>query len=155
MARIPLLALVGLLSLSLFGMGRQAETPASAGLNSRLVGAWEVESLREQGIGKNLLTFSSDGTFFRSGDTHPTLSGGHGAWMQVSATAYHGSYVALRFDAAGKWIGYARNRLLIEVNADGASFTGVAKTSTRDLDDKEIKTGETRLRGRKIEVESP
>ena len=32
-----------------------------------LVGAWIVTASRPAGVGKNLLTFSSDGTFFRSG----------------------------------------------------------------------------------------
>jgi hypothetical protein len=30
-----------------------------------LVGAWIVTASRPAGVGKNLLTFSSDGTFFR------------------------------------------------------------------------------------------
>src|SRR5450830_17675 len=47
--------------------------------NRGLIGAWIVTASRPAGVGKNLLTFSSDGTFFRSGDTHPVLSGGHGA----------------------------------------------------------------------------
>ena len=51
--------------------------------NRGLVGAWIVTASRPAGVGKNLLTFSSDGTFFRSGDTHPVLSGAHGAWKRV------------------------------------------------------------------------
>lgn len=47
--------------------------------NRSLIGAWIVTASRPAGVGKNLLTFSSDGTFFRSGDTHPLLSGGHGS----------------------------------------------------------------------------
>ncbi len=33
--------------------------------SQNLVGAWEVTVSRPGGVGKNLLTFSSDGTFFR------------------------------------------------------------------------------------------
>src|SRR3989442_10351100 len=52
-------------------------SPIRIGTSSpTLVGAWEVTASRARGIGKNLLTFSSDATFFRSGDTHPVLSGG-------------------------------------------------------------------------------
>ena len=43
--------------------------------NRGLVGAWIVTASRPVGVGKNLLTVSSDGTFFRSGDTHPVLRG--------------------------------------------------------------------------------
>ena len=54
-----------------------------------LVGAWEVTASRARGVGKNLLTFSSDGTFFRSGDTHPVLSGAHGAWKVIEPNLYN------------------------------------------------------------------
>jgi hypothetical protein len=80
-----------------------------------LVGAWEVTARRATGVRKNLLTFSSDGTFFRSGDTHPVLSGGHGAWKQVAPNLYQASYVAFTFDASGKWIGVNRNNLEVRV----------------------------------------
>src|SRR6266498_5475465 len=70
-----------------------------------LVGAWEVTASRARGVGKNLLTFSSDGTFFRSGDTHPVLSGGHGAWKRAGAGEFEAAYLAFRFDQSGKWIG--------------------------------------------------
>src|SRR5690242_11506029 len=76
--------------------------------NRGLVGAWEVTASRPQGVGKNLLTFSSDGTFFRSGDTHPVLSGGHGAWKRMPDGSYDATYVAFRFDDARKWIGSTR-----------------------------------------------
>jgi len=56
-----------------------------------LVGAWEVTATRARGVGKNLLTFSSDGTFYRSGDTHPVLSGAHGAWKSVGPNTYEAS----------------------------------------------------------------
>jgi hypothetical protein len=65
---------------------------------SPLIGAWLVTSERGRGVGKNLLTFSSDGTFFRSGDTHPTLSGGHGAWKQLTPHEFEATYIAFRFD---------------------------------------------------------
>ena len=67
------------------GCASSAVTRRGAGSETSqgLVGAWAVTASRPAGVGKNLLTFSSDGTFFRSGDTHPVLSGAHGAWKQV------------------------------------------------------------------------
>jgi hypothetical protein len=59
--------------------GGCASVRSSPDASGGLVGAWIVTASRPAGVGKNLLTFSSDGTFFRSGDTHPVLSGGHGA----------------------------------------------------------------------------
>jgi len=47
-----------------------------------------------------------------------------------------------------KWIGSTKTRIHIIAGPGDNEFTGVAKVSTRDLQDKEIGTSETRL-GRK------
>src|SRR5882672_10121786 len=60
-----------------------ASPQPSAETTGGLVGARIVTASRPAGVGKNLLTFSSDGTFFRSGDTHPVLSGAHGTWKRA------------------------------------------------------------------------
>ena len=119
-----------------------------------LVGAWIVAASRPAGVGKNLLTFSSDGTFFRSGDTHPVLSGGHGAWKRVSDREFDATYIAFRFDQSGKWIGSTKTQIRIIPGPRPNEFTGTAKVSTRDLQDDEIGISETRLEGKRIEVES-
>ena len=111
-----------------------------------LVGAWAVTASRPAGVGKNLLTFSSDGTFFRSGDTHPVLSGAHD--REFDAT-----YIAFRFDENRTWIGSTKTRIRIIAGPGDNEFTGVAKVSTRDLQDKEVGTSESRLQGKRIQVE--
>jgi hypothetical protein len=118
-----------------------------------LVGAWEVTASRARGVGKNLLTFSSDGTFFRSGDTHPVLSGGHGAWKLVGPNQYNASYVAFSFDKDGKWIGVNRNNLQLSLSPDGNEFKGTVKSSSRDLQDNEISTASSPLAGKRIQVQ--
>ncbi len=126
----------------------------STGGNSQgLVGAWIVTASRPPGVGKNLLTFSSDGTFFRSGDTHPVLSGGHGAWKRVGDREFDATYIAFRFDQNGKWIGSTKTRIHIISGPGDNEFTGVAKVSTRDLKDDEIGTSEVRLEGKRIQAE--
>ena len=118
-----------------------------------LVGAWIVTVSRPAGVGKNLLTFSSDGTFFRSGDTHPVLSGAHGAWKRVGDKEFDATYIAFRFDQNGKWIGSTVTRIRIVPGPSGNDFAGVAKVSTRDLQDKEVGSAEVRLEGKRIQVE--
>jgi hypothetical protein len=118
-----------------------------------LVGAWIVTASRPAGVGKNLLTFSSDGTFFRSGDTHPVLSGGHGAWKRVGDREFDATYIAFRFDPDRKWIGSTRTRIHIVSGPGDDEFSGMAKVSTRDLQDAEIGTSEVRLEGKRIRVE--
>ncbi len=128
--------------------------PISTGETSRgLIGAWIVTASRPAGVGKNLLTFSSDGTFFRSGDTHPVLSGAHGAWKRVGDKEFDATYIAFRFDENRKWIGSTKTRIHIVAGPGDNEFTGVAKVSTLDLQDKEVATSETRLEGKRIQVE--
>jgi hypothetical protein len=118
-----------------------------------LVGAWIVTASRPAGVGKNLLTFSSDGTFFRSGDTHPVLSGGHGAWKRVGDREFDATYIAFRFDENRKWVGSTKTQIHIIPGPGHNEFSGVAKVSTRDLQDKEVVKSEVRLDGKRIQVE--
>ena len=133
-------------------VGCAAPGPSSE-TGGTLVGAWLVTVSRPGGVGKNMLTFSSDGTFFRSGDTHPVLSGAHGAWKRVGDREFHLTYVAFRFDQGGKWIGSQFVRAHLILSPDGNEFTGKAKVSTRDLQDKEIASSEVTPVGRRIQVE--
>jgi len=118
-----------------------------------LVGAWIITAHRARGVGKNLLTFSSDGTFFRSGDTHPVYSGGHGAWKRLGDREFDATYIAFRFDQNGKWIGSNKVRIHIVQGPGANEFTAATKTSTRDLQDNEISAAEGRLSGKRIQVE--
>jgi len=148
--------LLGLLTAGIIaGCTASAVTRQDAAVetNRGLVGAWIVTASRPGGVGKNLLTFSSDGTFFRSGDTHPVLSGAHGTWKRVGDKEFHATYIAFRFDQSGKWIGTTKTRIHIIPGPGDDEFTGVAKVSTRDLEDKEVATSETRLAGKRIQVE--
>jgi hypothetical protein len=121
--------------------------------NRGLIGAWIVTASRPGGVGKNLLTFSSDGTFFRSGDTHPVLSGAHGAWKRVGDREFDATYIAFRFDQNGKWIGSNKTRIRITQGPGDDEFTGVAKVSVLDLNGKEERASESRLEGKRIQVE--
>jgi hypothetical protein len=120
---------------------------------SGLVGAWLVSASRPGGEGVVLLTFTSDGTFFRSGDTHPTLSVAHGAWKRASSGDFEGTYVALRFDENRKFVGTQKTRLRITQGPGANEFTGLAKVSVLDVGGKEEKTSETKLAGKRIQVE--
>jgi len=152
--------LVVIASVAVLSSCANLESSTSAGSATRvaaagptLVGAWEVTASRARGVGKNLLTFSSDGTFFRSGDTHPVLSGAHGAWKLVGPNLYHASYVSFSFDQSGKWTGINRNNLQLSLGPDGNEFTGTVKSSNRDLQENEVSAGTSPLAGRRIQVQ--
>ena len=149
MSKVRLLLLCVLTAVLFAGCAPIASTGETSG---GLVGAWIVTASRPAGVGKNLLPLS-DGTFFRSGDTHPVLSGAHGAWKRVGDREFDATYIAFRFDQSGKWIGSTKTRIHIVAGPGGNEFSGVAKVSTLDLQDKEVGTSETRLEGNRIQVE--
>ena len=150
---MPVRALAGFAIVIVLSSCAAIEPPRAAAPGPTLVGAWEVTSNRTRGVGKNLLTFSSDGTFFRSGDSHPVLSGAHGAWKLVSPNVYEASYVAFSFDATGKWSGVNRNNLRLTVAPDGNEFTGSVKSSNRDLQETVLSAGTATLVGKRIQVQ--
>jgi hypothetical protein len=145
-----------LIAAVLAGCASPGPTPhqnAAVEANRGLVGAWIVTASRARGAGKNLLTFSSDGTFFRSGDTHPIYSGGHGAWKRVGDKEFEATYIAFNFDQSGKWIGSNKVRLHIIQGPGDNEFTAATKASRRDLQDDEMSAAQGRLTGKRIEVE--
>ncbi len=135
--------------------GRQtarAQEPSSS-TSAGLVGAWRVAALRVTGAGVNLLTFTSDGTFFRSGDTHPVLSVGHGVWAPTGDRDFDANYIAWRFDENGAHIGSQQTRIRITVGPDPDQFTARTKTSTVALDGTVLDTREGQLQGQRIKLE--
>lgn len=126
---------------------------AAADANRGLVGAWIITADRARGVGKNLLTFSSDGTFFRSGDTHPVYSGGHGAWKRVGDREFDATYIAFNFDQTGKWIGSNKVRIHIVQGPGDNEFTAATKATVLDLQDNVVRASEGRLAGKRIQVE--
>ena len=126
---------------------------AAAEAGRGLVGAWIITANRTRGVGKNLLTFSSDGTFFRSGDTHPVYSGGHGAWKRVGDREFDATYIAFNFDQTGTWIGSNQVRIHIVHGSGGNDFTATTKTTRLDLQDNVLAESEGRLSGKRIQVE--
>jgi hypothetical protein len=118
-----------------------------------LVGAWLATVSRPTGQGVALLTFTSDGTFFRSADNHPVQSLGHGVWRLVGESEFDATYIALRFDDNRTYIGSQKTRIRITVGPDPDQFTGMAKVSTLGLDDSVRGTSETQLQGKRLSVE--
>lgn len=151
---VLILASISLSSCSTPGTNTVPTAANQAGVSRpTLVGAWEVTATRAGGVGKNLLTFSSDGTFFRSGDTHPVVSGAHGAWKLVGPNKYEASYVSFTFDKSGKWNGVNRNNLQLTLNPNGNEFTGTVKSNNRDLQENVLSTGTSPLSGKRIQVQ--
>jgi hypothetical protein len=61
--------------------------------------------------------------------------------------------MALRFDENRKFVGTQKTRIRITLGPGENEFTGLAKASLLDLDSKEERASETRLAGKRIQVE--
>lgn len=157
LARVLLLGAVlagGMLSgTSNVWAGEKVASYGAVETNRGLVGAWLVSASRAGGQGVVLLTFTSDGTFFRSGDTHPVLSVAHGAWKQTGDREFEARYIALRFDENRKFIGTQNTHIRITHGPGENEFAGLAKVRVLDLNGKEERASETRLAGTRITVE--
>ncbi len=108
------------------------EAGSNAGLG--LVGAWLVSASRPTGQGVVLLTFTPEGTFFRSADTHPVQSVGHGVWVTAGEQEIDATYIALRFDENRAHIGSQKTRIRITLAPEFDQFTGLGKVSTLGVD---------------------
>jgi hypothetical protein len=153
--RRSLLALVAAGAAATFLPGRNAAKAQEAGSSegAALVGAWLASASRPTGQGVALLTFASDGTFFRSADNHPIQSVGHGVWLPVGEREFDASYIALRFDDSGTHIGSQKTRIRISVGPGMDQFTGMAKVSTLGLDGSVQGSSQTQLQGTRMSVE--
>jgi hypothetical protein len=100
-----------------------------------------------------LFTFTSDGTFFRSADTHPVQTVGHGVWSPSSEREIDAMYIALRFDENRVHIGSQKTRIRITLGSEPDQFTGLAKVSTLGVDGSIQGTSQTQLQGKRFGVE--
>ena len=117
------------------------------------VGAWLASASRATGQGVVLFTFTSDGTFFRSADTHPVQTVGHGVWSQSSEREIDAMYIALRFDENRVHIGSQKTRIRFTLGPEPDQFTGLAKVSTLGVDGSIQGTSQTQLQGKRFGVE--
>jgi hypothetical protein len=72
--------------------------------------------------------------------------------MQVGPGSFEARYIAFRFDESQEWVGSTETNLRIKAGATPNEFTGTARSITRDLEDRELRAGESNLRKRRIEV---
>ena len=127
------------------GAARAQEPPVS------LVGTWVITSTRAGSVPNGILvTVLPDGGFLRTGNTHPTESPAMGVWRQVEEGVYEVTYMALQFDATGKFIGHRKAWLRIPLDPSGGSFTGRGRVVMLDSSGAESPPVESEIRGTRM-----
>jgi len=71
----------------------------------------------------------------------------------MSDREFDATYIAFRFAEDRKFVGTQKTRIRITQGPGENEFTGVAKVSILDLNGKEERASETRLAGKRIQVE--
>lgn len=120
-----------------------------------LVGPWTVTSMNPSGRQtKILLTFTADGSVFRTSDTHPVQGVGHGSWALINDREFDAMYVAMRFDEARQLVGTQKTRIRIMSEPGSDEFTGMTKVSMLDVDGNEQSAVQTMLVGSRLKLEA-
>jgi len=132
----------------------QRALPARADDGDSLVGVWVVTSTRAGTIPNGILvTVHPDGSFLRTGNTHPTESPAMGVWRQAAVGVYDVTYLALQFDTDGMFIGHRKTRIRITPDPAGDTFTGRFRVVTIDTGGTESPPTEGEIRGVRLEME--
>ena len=135
--------------------GMVARTARADAKDDSLVGTWIVTSTRAGSVPNGILvTVLPDGGFLRTGNSHPTESPAMGRWQQVDDAVYDVTYLALQFDGAGTYIGHRKSWLRITLDQSGASFTGLFRVVTLDLNDEQSAPVEGQILGTRMVAEA-
>ncbi len=131
--------------------GMAAPTAGAQDSPGSLVGTWIITSTRAGSVPNGILvTVLPDGSFLRTGNTHPTESPAMGVWRQVEEGVYEVTYLALQFDTTGKFVGRRKAWLRIPLDPSGDSFTGRGRVVLLDPSGVESAPTESEIRGTRM-----
>lgn len=159
-ATLPLLG-AGLIVLAVAAVGVvTAPAGGKAGGANQLVGSWMVSVDRGPTLPalKSLQTYTQGNGVIEIANGGATArSPGHGAWERERGRTYGTTVVFFRYDpASGAYLGTVKIRHVLELGADGDSFTGVAVGELRDPNGNLLPGSNTRrdqVSGERIDVE--
>lgn len=102
------------------------------------------------------MTFTADGGFIAT-DTgqlaNPVATAAHGAWKATGPRQFAITFVNNAIDETGTFIGNAKLRGTITVDASGTHFSGPARFEAYDLDGNVVFTADETIAGTLLEVE--
>lgn len=129
-------------------------SPAPQGLEG-IEGSWVTSVPRGGGRPPltTLITFTADGGFVQTNSEHPIRSPAHGAWVRVGERGFAATWVALRFDEAGNFLGTRKIRALLRLSETLDEWSSENIIDDFDLGGNRYHVGRTRSRAKRITVE--
>jgi hypothetical protein len=141
-------------ALVLLGVATHARL-AIAQPGQMLEGSW-IADVTNQATGTRqitLYTFMSDGTLISSNRDHPTRGPGHGAWVRTGDREFAITFVRIRFEADGSFIGTQKLRGQVTLSEELNAFTSRSMNEFYDVDGNLTDTNQTTTRATRIRVE--
>lgn len=129
------LVLVGAATLVVAGIVSQTRL-AGAQPGQILEGSWisDVTNLETGARQITLWTFISDGTLISSNRDHPIRGPAHGAWVRTGDREFAVTFIRIRFDTDGNFIGTQKLRAQITLNEALDEFTSRTQNEFFDVD---------------------
>lgn len=136
-------------------IGGSPSLTAAPSTAQRIVGSWvTVLTVSGQPAVPSLLTFTSDGVLTWSGPVG-NISGGHGVWVSTGDRTITGTFMYLRRNAGGDFIGTVKSRFKTTLNATYDQYTSSGKADILDAQGKMMRSVDYTVDGTRIKVESP
>lgn len=120
-----------------------------------LEGSWmtDVTNLETGARQITLYTFMSDGTLISSNKDHPVRGPAHGAWVRTGDREFAVTFVRLRFDTDGNFIGTQKLRAQFTLHATLDEFTSQSQNEFFGVDGNFETSNMTTGLARRIKVE--
>jgi hypothetical protein len=141
------------------GKSLQANAAAASQAGQSLEGSWisTVSILGLQAL--RITTYNSNGTLVTTAPSNaPPLESsiggtGHGSWVRTGDRQFATTWIGLRFDANGNFVGTAKLRGRIQVNEQGDESTGQTQSESFDRDGNLVATATSTGQAKRIVVE--
>jgi hypothetical protein len=153
----------GLAALLVPGKSPQAHAAAAAQAGQPLEGSWmsstTVTRAGQQFQAVRLSTYNANGTLISTAPSNAppletSIAGtAHGTWVRIGDRQFATTWIGLRFDAAGTFLGIAKARGRIQINDDGDTSSSQTQTEMFDRAGNLVDTASSTGQARRIVIE--
>jgi hypothetical protein len=153
----------GLAALLFPGKSPQAHAAAASQAGSLLEGSWLINATvtraGQQFQAVRLSTYNSNGTLISTAPSNAppletSIAGtAHGTWVRTGDREFATTWIGLRFDAAGNFLGIAKARGRIRINDDGDTASTQTRTELFDRAGNLVDTASSTSQAGRIVVE--
>ncbi len=145
----------GLATLLWRGKAAQAHVASTSAAFQGIEGTWVTATrTNEAGAAQRVqATFAGDGTVIVTTNSFPRLSPAHGVWERIGVRDFAATWVHLRYDDQGTWVGLTKVRQTIRLNETLDESAGTVVAEELDLDGNVLARRTPSVTNRRMRVE--